>query len=97
MILFVTPSERIPECAATLHEATGEDVVVVKRIHLQAESYFAVVVDQYLLEAGAARNRSRARSHRNRYRGAGQSGNHRYGALLEVWRTAGNWRRCSRI
>ncbi len=56
MILFVTPSERAPECAAALHEATGEEVVVAESLarattFLRAGCYLAVVLDQYLLEA----------------------------------------------
>jgi len=56
MILLVTPSERAPECAAALHEATGEEVVVAESLArattlLRAGCYLAVVLDQYLLEA----------------------------------------------
>jgi len=56
MILLVTPSERAPECAAALHEATGEEVVVAESLarattFLRAECYLAVVFDQHLLEA----------------------------------------------
>lgn len=55
MILLVTPSERASECAAALHEATSEEVVVAESLvrattMLRAESYLAVVLDQYLLE-----------------------------------------------
>ena len=55
MILLVTPSERAPECAAALHEAAGEGIVVAESLAraatlLRAESYLAVVLDQYLLE-----------------------------------------------
>lgn len=55
MILLVTPSERASECAAALHGATGEEVVVAESLvrattMLRAESYLAVVLDQYLLE-----------------------------------------------
>jgi hypothetical protein len=55
MILLVTPSERASGCAAALHEATNEEVVVAKSLVrattlLRAESYLAVVLDQYLLE-----------------------------------------------
>jgi len=55
MILLVTPSERAPECAAALHEATGEGIVVVESLAraatlLRAEGYQAVMLDQYLLE-----------------------------------------------
>src|SRR5271168_290148 len=55
MILLVTPSERASECAAALHEATGEEVVIAESLArattlLRAECYLAVVLDQYLLE-----------------------------------------------
>src|ERR1700687_567922 len=55
MILLVTPSERAPECAAALHEATGEGIAVAESLAqaatlLRAEGYLAVVLDQYLLE-----------------------------------------------
>jgi hypothetical protein len=55
MILLVTPSDRASECATALHEATGEDVVTADSLSraatlLRAESYLAVVLDQYLLE-----------------------------------------------
>ncbi|MGD0793220.1 MAG: hypothetical protein ABR920_15745 [Terriglobales bacterium] len=56
MILLVTPSERATECAAALHEATGEGIVVAESLAraatlLRTECYLAVVLDQYLLEA----------------------------------------------
>ncbi len=55
MILLVTPSERAGECAAALHEATGEAITVSAGLArattlLRADSYLAVVLDQYLLE-----------------------------------------------
>ncbi len=55
MILLVTASERASECAAALHEATREVVVVAESLAraatlLRAEDYLAVVLDQYLLE-----------------------------------------------
>jgi hypothetical protein len=55
MILLVTPSERAPECAAALHDATGEEVAVAESLAraatlLRAEGYLAVVLDQYLVE-----------------------------------------------
>jgi hypothetical protein len=55
MILLVTPSERASECAAALHEATGEEVVVAESrarasTLLRSECYLAVVLDQYLIE-----------------------------------------------
>ena len=56
MILLVTTSERAPECAKALNEATGEGLVVAESLPraaalLRAEDYRAVVVDQYLLES----------------------------------------------
>jgi len=55
MILLVTPSERATECAAALHEATGDEVAVAESLPkavtlLRAECYEAAVLDQYLLE-----------------------------------------------
>lgn len=55
MILLVTPNLRAEDCAATLNEATGEEVVVAESLRraaalLRTESYTAVVVDQYLME-----------------------------------------------
>src|SRR6202158_5826965 len=55
MILLVTSSERAPECAAALHDATREEVAVAKSLAraatlLRAEGYLAVLLDQYLLE-----------------------------------------------
>lgn len=55
MILLVTPSERALECAAALNKATGDEVLVAESLVrattlLRVESYFAVVLDQYLLE-----------------------------------------------
>jgi len=55
MILLVTPSERASECAAALREAAGEGIVVAESLAraatlLRAESYLAVVLDQYLVE-----------------------------------------------
>ena len=55
MILLVTSSERAPECAAALHEATGEEVAVAESLAraatlLRTEGYLAVLLDQYLLE-----------------------------------------------
>jgi len=55
MILLVTSSQRAPECAAGLHEATGEEVAVAESLAraatlLRAEGYLAVVLDQYLVE-----------------------------------------------
>jgi hypothetical protein len=58
MILLVTLSDRASECAAALHEATGEVVAVAESLArattlLRAECYLAVVLDQYLLETEA--------------------------------------------
>jgi hypothetical protein len=55
MILLVTSSERASECAAALHEATGEEIAVAGSLAraatlLRAEGCLAVVLDQYLLE-----------------------------------------------
>ncbi|MBI3646348.1 MAG: hypothetical protein HY233_10335 [Acidobacteriales bacterium] len=55
MILVVTPNLRADECTAALHQATGEEVVLAESLRkaatlLRAESYVAVVLDQYLLE-----------------------------------------------
>jgi hypothetical protein len=55
MILLVTPSERAPECAGALHEATGEEVALAESLAraatlLRAEGYLAVVLDQHLVE-----------------------------------------------
>jgi hypothetical protein len=55
MILLVTPSQRANECVDALHQATSEEVVMAESLHkaaslLRAESYLAVVLDQYLLE-----------------------------------------------
>jgi hypothetical protein len=55
MILLVTPSERASECAAALHEATGDEVTVAGSFArattlLRSECYLAVVFDQHLLE-----------------------------------------------
>src|SRR5258708_32486182 len=55
MMLLVTPSGRASECAAALHEATGEKVAVAESparatTLLRAEVQRAVVFDQYLLE-----------------------------------------------
>jgi hypothetical protein len=56
MILLVTPSDRAPECASALQQATGEEVVIAENLArvttlLRAESYTAVVFDQHLLES----------------------------------------------
>lgn len=56
MILLITPSQRVAECAEALKESTGEEIVVADTLHraatlLRAETYRAVVFDQHLLEA----------------------------------------------
>jgi len=56
MILLVTASARASECAAALHEATGEEVVVAENLHraatlMRTQDYLAVVLDQHLVEA----------------------------------------------
>lgn len=55
MVLLVTPSERAAECAAALHGATGEAIVLAESLAqaaslLRKECYLAVVLDQHLLE-----------------------------------------------
>jgi hypothetical protein len=55
MILLVTPSERASEWAEALNEATGEKITVTGSLAqattlLRAESFLAVVLDQFLLE-----------------------------------------------
>jgi hypothetical protein len=55
MILLVTPSQRADECVAALKLATGEEVLGTETLRaatsmLRAESFSAVVFDQYLLE-----------------------------------------------
>jgi hypothetical protein len=58
MILLVTPSERASECAAALHGATDQPVVVAESLAratalLRTQDYVAVVLDQHLLETEA--------------------------------------------
>jgi hypothetical protein len=55
MILLVTPNLRADECIAALRQATNEEVVLADNLRkaatqLRAESFVAVVLDQYLLE-----------------------------------------------
>jgi len=57
MILLVTPSERAPECAAALHAATGEEIVIAENLaqattFLRVSFFLVVVLVQYLLETG---------------------------------------------
>jgi hypothetical protein len=56
MILLITPSSKVQECAKTLEEATAEPVHVAGTLRqaagqLRAEEYSAVVVDQSLVES----------------------------------------------
>ncbi len=55
MILLVTSTARAGECAAALHNATGEEVAIAETLAratalLRAEDYRAVVLDQHLME-----------------------------------------------
>jgi len=55
MILIVTPNLGAGACAEALRQATGEEIVLAESLRqgatlLRAESYLAVVLDQYLLE-----------------------------------------------
>lgn len=56
MILLVTPSARVQECAKALQEATSETVQVASTLRqattqLRSQEYLAVVVDQSLVES----------------------------------------------
>ena len=55
MILLITPSTRAQECAAVIHEATGEGTECVESVRrasklLRGGEYSALVIDQYLAE-----------------------------------------------
>jgi len=55
MILLLTPSARGPECADSLHAATGEETHWAQSLQeaatrLREQTYSAVVIDQFLLE-----------------------------------------------
>lgn len=55
MILVVTPNLAAEECAEALRQATSEGIVMAASLReaadlLRADSYLAVVLDQYLLE-----------------------------------------------
>jgi hypothetical protein len=55
MILVVTPNLAANECAETLRQTTGEQIVMASSLReattlLRTECYLAVVLDQYLLE-----------------------------------------------
>ena len=57
MILIITPSARGQECATTLQEATGDQTHWAESLEqalsrLRAQTYSAVVVDEFLLETG---------------------------------------------
>ena len=56
MILLITPSARVRECAKALEEATSEAMQVAPTLrqaatHLRSEEYSVVVLDQFLVEA----------------------------------------------
>lgn len=56
MILLITPSARIKECAQTLESATNHPVHTATSLQeagsrLREQEYVAVVIDQFLLEA----------------------------------------------
>lgn len=56
MILLITPSARIKECAQTLESATNDPVHTATSLQeagsrLREQEYVAVVIDQFLLEA----------------------------------------------
>ena len=58
MILLVTLSERASEWAEALNEATGEKIMMTGSLaqattFLRAESFLAVVLDQFLIEASS--------------------------------------------
>jgi hypothetical protein len=55
MILLITPSARVQDCAHALQEATSEPTQVASTLQqaamqLRAEEYSAIVIDQCLLE-----------------------------------------------
>jgi hypothetical protein len=55
MILVVTPNVAAEDCVESLRQATSEEIVMAASLSeaatlLRAESYLAVVLDQYLLE-----------------------------------------------
>ena len=56
MILLITPSAKVRECAKALEEATSEAMQVAPTLrqaatHLRSEEYSVVVLDQFLVEA----------------------------------------------
>jgi hypothetical protein len=56
MILLITPSAKVQECAKALEEATAESLQVAPTLrqaaaHLRSDEYSVVVLDQFLVEA----------------------------------------------
>ncbi|HSS99424.1 MAG TPA: hypothetical protein VLK33_20455 [Terriglobales bacterium] len=56
MILLITPSAKVQECAKVLEEATSEPLQVAPTLrqataHLRSDEYSVVVLDQFLVEA----------------------------------------------
>jgi hypothetical protein len=56
MILLITPSARVQDCARALEEATSEPIQVAASLrqaatHLRTQEYAAVVIDQAVLDA----------------------------------------------
>jgi len=56
MILLVTPIQRAQECAARIHQLTGEPVVTAQNLtaalpHLRVSAPTAVIFDHHLVEA----------------------------------------------
>lgn len=56
MILLITPSAKVQQCAKALEEATSEAMQVAPTLrqaaaHLRSEEYSVVVLDQFLVEA----------------------------------------------
>jgi hypothetical protein len=55
MILFITPSASGPQCADSVHAATGQETHWAKTLQeaasrLREQTYSAAVIDQFLLE-----------------------------------------------
>ncbi len=56
MILLITPSAKVQECAKALEEATAESLQIAPSLrqaaaHLRSDEYSVVVLDQFLVEA----------------------------------------------
>jgi hypothetical protein len=56
MILLITPSAKVQECAKVLEEATSESLQIAPSLrqaaaHLRSDEYSVVVLDQFLVEA----------------------------------------------